>query len=73
MSTTAKTVSKTKTTKTTKEKATKEVLPEVKHATQIVDQEEVAALAYSLWEKRGFAHGSDITDWLTAEAMIAAR
>lgn len=34
------------------------------------DAKDIAVLAYSLWEKRGFAHGGDVSDWFAAEAML---
>ncbi|MBX9938635.1 MAG: DUF2934 domain-containing protein [Candidatus Obscuribacterales bacterium] len=34
------------------------------------DAHAIAVLAYSLWEKRGFAHGGDVSDWFAAEAML---
>ena len=38
-----------------------------------VRQELIAAEAYYLAEKRGFAPGAELDDWLTAEAQIEAR
>lgn len=34
------------------------------------DAKDIAVLAYSLWEKRGFAHGGDVSDWFAAEAIL---
>ncbi|MCA0316413.1 MAG: DUF2934 domain-containing protein [Candidatus Melainabacteria bacterium] len=34
------------------------------------EAKDIAVLAYSLWEKRGFAHGGDVSDWFAAEAML---
>jgi hypothetical protein len=35
--------------------------------------EEVARLAYSYWEARGHAHGSDLEDWFRAERELSQR
>jgi len=35
--------------------------------------EEIAALAYALWEARGFQNGSPEEDWLRAETELRAR
>jgi len=32
--------------------------------------DEIALVAYSLYEKRGHAHGNDITDWVEAEMIV---
>lgn len=32
--------------------------------------DEIARVAYDLYEKRGHTHGSDFTDWLEAESMV---
>ncbi len=34
---------------------------------------EVAKVAYELYEKRGRIHGSDLEDWLRAEAIVMKR
>jgi len=39
-------------------------------AVSIPANEEIAKLAYSLWEARGGAGGSAEEDWLTAEAEL---
>jgi hypothetical protein len=31
---------------------------------------EIARIAYRLYEKRGYAHGNDISDWLEAEKIV---
>jgi hypothetical protein len=31
---------------------------------------EIARVAYSLYEKRGYSHGSDIDDWTQAERIV---
>lgn len=36
-------------------------------------QQLIAQAAYARWERRGFAHGSDLEDWLAAEAEIEQR
>jgi hypothetical protein len=36
-------------------------------------QEEIAALAYSYWEERGYTEGSPEHDWLRAEAELRQR
>lgn len=40
---------------------------------QSLDQEEVARVAYELWERRGRAHGGDVSDWLEAERIVRVR
>jgi hypothetical protein len=35
--------------------------------------EEIAALAYTYWVERGYAHGSPDKDWLRAEAELRQR
>jgi hypothetical protein len=46
----------------------------VTQATAIVpSREEVAALAYSYWEARGYQGGSPEEDWLRAEQELAAK
>ena len=37
---------------------------------KVVTQEEIASLAYSYWEKRGFQGGSPSEDWLRAEREL---
>lgn len=34
--------------------------------------EEIAKLAYSIWEQRGHADGRDFDDWLNAEQELIA-
>lgn len=36
-------------------------------------REEIAALAYSYWESRGYQGGSQEEDWLRAEAQLRTR
>ncbi len=36
-------------------------------------QEEIAKVAYELYEKRGKSHGAHIDDWLEAEKIVMAR
>ena len=38
-----------------------------------VDTQEVARLAYRLYEKRGREDGHDLEDWLKAEAIVRQR
>ena len=38
-----------------------------------IRREEVARLAYQLFEQRGRAHGHDWEDWLRAEQMVWQR
>ena len=38
-----------------------------------LDEEEIARLAYSYWEARGFERGSALDDWLRAEEEIRRR
>lgn len=33
-------------------------------------REEVAGLAYELYQKRGGVHGDDLNDWFQAEAIL---
>jgi hypothetical protein len=35
--------------------------------------EEIATLAYSYWEQRGWQHGNDVEDWLRAEKELTSR
>jgi len=35
-------------------------------------QEQIAAKAYELYEKRGRSHGRDFEDWLEAERLVLA-
>jgi len=35
--------------------------------------EEVARVAYELFERRGCVHGHDLEDWLEAERIVRAR
>ncbi len=36
-------------------------------------QEEIARVAYELFEKKGKVHGSHVDDWLAAEKIVMAR
>lgn len=38
-----------------------------------ISQDEIARLAYSYWESRGFTHGLADEDWIRAEAELLAR
>jgi Protein of unknown function (DUF2934) len=38
-----------------------------------VQQSDIAALAYSLWEKRGRPEGSAEVDWIEAERTVMAK
>lgn len=38
-----------------------------------ISPEEIAHLAYSYWESRGFSHGLADEDWIRAEAELLAR
>ena len=42
-------------------------------AAQEVTREEIAQVAYLLWESRGRTSGSPEGDWLTAEALLRER
>ena len=42
-------------------------------ATYVPAHEEIAALAFLLWEARGCQGGSPEEDWLTAEQQLRAR
>jgi hypothetical protein len=44
----------------------------VSHTELIISQEKIAMRAYEKWLKRGQLHGSDIQDWLEAEAELRA-
>ncbi len=35
--------------------------------------DEIAQVAYELFEKRGWVHGHELQDWLDAERIVAAR
>ena len=39
----------------------------------VVSPEEIARLAYSYWESRGFTHGLADEDWIRAEAELLAK
>jgi len=39
----------------------------------LTSKEEIARLAYSYWESRGFSHGLADEDWIRAEAELLAR
>jgi hypothetical protein len=41
--------------------------------TAVIDQEAIAALAYSYWEARGCQGGSPEEDWLRAEQELLSR
>jgi hypothetical protein len=41
-----------------------------KEELHVPSHEEIAALAYSYWEKRGFQGGSALEDWLRAEREL---
>lgn len=32
--------------------------------------DEIARVAYSMYEKRGYGHGSDMQDWIEAERLV---
>jgi len=36
-------------------------------------QDEIAAVAYELFESRGCVHGRDLDDWLDAERIVLGR
>ena len=38
-----------------------------------LDPQEVARLAYGLWEERGRTHGRDVEDWVEAERILRTR
>ena len=38
-----------------------------------LDWEEVARVAYALYEQRGRANGDDLEDWLKAETIVRQR
>ena len=38
-----------------------------------IDQNEIAQVAYALFEQRGFEHGHDQEDWLRAEQIVHQR
>jgi DUF2934 family protein len=38
-----------------------------------VTYDDIAALAYDLWVRRGHAHGNDFDDWLQAERELRER
>ncbi len=38
-----------------------------------ISREEIARLAYELYEQRGGQDGQDVADWLKAEAVLKAR
>lgn len=38
-----------------------------------IQHEEIARVAYELFERRGRTHGNDLQDWLDAERIIRER
>jgi hypothetical protein len=36
-------------------------------------QEEIAKVAYDIFEKRGYQHGSHVEDWVEAEKIVLAK
>ena len=46
---------------------------ETARTAHLPSHEEIAALAYTYWEERGYAHGSPDLDWLRAEAELRQR
>ena len=38
-----------------------------------IDRNEIAQVAYELFERRGFVHGHDQEDWLRAEQIVRQR
>ena len=36
----------------------------------VIDRDELARLAYELYERRGGEHGHDVEDWLEAELIL---
>ena len=60
---------------TTKRAVTSNVVPvevEVLPAIAAPSTDEIAALAYSFWEARGYQGGSPEEDWLRAEQQLSA-
>jgi hypothetical protein len=43
------------------------------HLSELVDQQEIARLAYEFWEARGCPDGSPEEDWLRAERDLQSR
>ena len=43
------------------------------HTALPMNQEEVARVAYQLFERRGRVHGHDVQDWLKAERIVRQR
>ncbi len=37
------------------------------------DKDEIAKVAYKLYLERGGKHGSDVEDWMKAEAIVKAK
>ena len=44
-----------------------------KQATSANSAEDIARVAYQLFERRGGEHGHDLEDWLEAERIVRAR
>lgn len=40
---------------------------------RFVSHKDVAKIAYDLFERRGRAHGHDVSDWLKAEALAGGQ
>jgi hypothetical protein len=34
---------------------------------------EIAALAYAIWEAKGYPHGNDLDDWFLAEQTLTEK
>ena len=47
--------------------------PRTRPAGPPVSQDEVATVAYALFERRGRVHGHDFEDWLEAERIVRQR
>jgi len=47
--------------------------PQRATASREASAEEIARVAYELFERRGFEHGHDLEDWLEAERIVRAR
>ena len=43
------------------------------HTSRVISAEEIARVAYELFERRGSVHGHDLEDWVEAERIVRQR
>ena len=52
---------------------TQKTLSRIRTQSARVDPQEIARVAYELYERRGCEQGHDLDDWLAAERVVRAR